>query len=201
MKQLSAIIIIAGMISAAGYFAYQAVKAPAEPPVAGSSVSVFAGAASAPEPKSGVAETAEKEPAARSAPEGALEYRNELYGFSLFYPAELLVTEHSEGGDAATVTFQNVETAQGFQIFIVPYGEAQVSEQRFKMDVPSGVRKNLTETAVDGAVGAAFESFNAELGETSEIWFIRNGFLYEVTTLKPLDQWLKEIMQSWKWEK
>ena len=126
------------------------------------------------------------------------EYRNAQYGFSLQYPNELTVSTVDEGGGASTITFQNVETAKGFQIFIVPYKEMQVSEERFKRDVPSGVRESLSDITVDGATAAAFYSTNASLGATREVWVVHNGFLYEATTLKSLDKWFEEIMQTWK---
>lgn len=135
---------------------------------------------------------------ARAAPEGSREYRSTAYHFSLLYPKELKVTEHAEGGGAMTVTFQDINTVQGFQIFVVPYTESQVSETRFKMDEPSGVRKDVTNITIDGAVAAAFSSTNSALGETREFWFIHNGYLYEVTTLKPLDAWLGAILATWK---
>lgn len=135
---------------------------------------------------------------ARLPPAGTKEYRSAAYRFSLFYPSELSVKERAEGGGATTVTFQNIEKAEGFQIFIVPYGEPQVSAKRFKQDVPSGVRESLTPITVDGATGAAFFSENAALGATREVWFTHGGFLYEVTTLAPLDAWLAVIMRTWK---
>lgn len=134
----------------------------------------------------------------RAAPAGMREYRNAAYHFSLLYPHELSVAEHPEGGGATTITFQNVEKAEGFQIFIVPYSEAQVSEERFKQDEPSGVRESLTSVVVDGATGAAFYSANPALGATREVWFVRGGFLYEATTLKPLEAWFRDIIQTWK---
>jgi len=39
---------------------------------------------------------------------------------------------------------------------------------------------------------------NLIMGDTQEVWFIKNGFLYEVTTYKELDQWLAGIMKTWK---
>ena len=134
----------------------------------------------------------------RAVPEGMREYKSAAYRFSLFYPQELSVSEYAEGGGATTVTFQNIEKAQGFQIFVTPYEGTQVSAQRFKQDVPSGVRESLTPVKVDGATGAAFVSKNAALGATREVWFTHGGFLYEVTTLAPLDAWLDGIMQSWR---
>ena len=35
-------------------------------------------------------------------------------------------------------------------------------------------------------------------GDWREVWFIRRGFLYEVTTYKELDSWLADIMRTWK---
>ena len=36
------------------------------------------------------------------------------------------------------------------------------------------------------------------MGDTREVWFINNGFLYEVATYKNLDAWLAELMSNWK---
>ena len=135
---------------------------------------------------------------ARQVPEGWKEYRNITYRFSLLYPEWLAVNEYPEGGGATTITFQNVERGEGFQLFILPYSSRQVSEERFKKDVPSGVRLGLTDTSVDGATGAAFYSESATLGETREVWFIHGGFLFEATVLKPLEGWFDGIIQTWE---
>jgi hypothetical protein len=44
----------------------------------------------------------------------------------------------------------------------------------------------------------AFYGSNSAMGDTREIWFIRGGFLYEVTTYKELDTWLATIMLTWQ---
>ena len=97
-----------------------------------------------------------------------------------------------------TVTFQNEKEVKGFQLFIVPYAESQVSEARFKQDEPSGVRTNVRTITLDGATGASFNSIDVALKETHEIWFVHAGYLYEVTTFKSFDTWLAAIMQTWK---
>ena len=134
----------------------------------------------------------------RYAPDGWQEYQNTAYNFSLFYPQELVTKEYLEENNAATITFQNAEKGIGFQIFIVPYSEQQISEDRFKKDIPSGVRTNLSDIMVDGATGVAFYSRDYFLGDTREAWFIRSGFLYEVTTLRSFESTLLDILQSWK---
>lgn len=138
-------------------------------------------------------------PAERIAPQGFKEYHNLTYHFSLFYPETLVMKEYKEVGTALTVTFQATDGSnQGFQIFVVPYGEKTISAARLKQDIPSGVVEEQTQIVLDGKPATMFYSKNAILGETREVWFINHGFLYEVTTYKALDTWLAEVMQTWK---
>src|SRR5579872_75735 len=101
----------------------------------------------------------------RMPPAGYTEYCSGAYKFSLFYPKDLSVTVNGEGG-AETLVFQDTATVQGFQIFIVPYSGSQVSEERFKADEPSGVRRDVTYGLVNGASAAAFYSSDPRLGDT-----------------------------------
>ena len=134
----------------------------------------------------------------RVVPAGMLEYRSTQYNFSLLYPQELMVNEFPGSDGVITITFQNIKKKEGFQLFIAPYSESQVSDARFKQDEPSGVRELETNITIDGVTGAEFYSIDASLGATREVWFIHNGFLYEITTLKPLDSWLANILQTWE---
>ncbi len=133
----------------------------------------------------------------RVAPQGKKEYYNERYRFSFFYPSNLTAKEYDEGGGAMTFIFQDAEAAQGLQIFVVPYSAPQVSAERFKQDVPSGVRQGAQDVDIDGATATSFYSTNTALGETAEVWFIHDGYLFEVTTLKPLAPWFAQIMVTW----
>lgn len=135
----------------------------------------------------------------RKAPTGYREYRNEQYRFAFFAPQDLSTQAYDEGGGAATYTFQNVQTAQGFQIFAVPYGGTQVSQERFRKDVPSGVMRAPQDVSIDGATATAFFSADSLLGDTAEVWFIHGGYLFEVTAPKSEAAWLSEIMATWKW--
>ena len=125
-------------------------------------------------------------------------YKSDRYQFSLYYPDDLIVTETDEGGGARTISFENEKTMHAFQVYVMPYAGKQVSTQRFKQDIPSGVMKNPIALTIDGATATMFESYDEFIGELREVWFIRNGYLYEVTTPKVLDQWLGEIMLTWR---
>ena len=137
-------------------------------------------------------------PPARIPPEGFKEYKSPTYHFSLFYPGTLSVGEYKESGNGMTVAFQDTEGEKGFQIFVFPYADTQITEERFKMDVPSRVRKEPVDVMIDNVRATAFWSTNDLLGETREVWFISQGFLYEVTTYRNLDGWLSNVMKSWR---
>lgn len=126
------------------------------------------------------------------------EYRNEGLKFAFLYPTEMKVEETNEGGGAKTIVFEDPTNLWGFQIFIVPYKENKISEEQFKRDVPSGVRNDLKEFQVDGVTANAFHSEDALLGETSEVWFVYDGYLYEMTTLKSQETLLEDVIGNWE---
>lgn len=82
-------------------------------------------------------------------------------------------------------------------MYSVRYAAEAIDDARFKLDQPSGVFKEPKGVTIDGAQGTMFFGYNKTMGDTREIWFIRDGFLYEVTTYKELDDWISSIMQTW----
>lgn len=132
----------------------------------------------------------------RVVPPGFKEYRNQLYHVSLLIPQGAIVSERKEAGTAMTAVFTD-EEGRSFQIFIVPYGEKQVTRERFMMDVPSGVMASSTITTLSGVKANVFYSKHAAIGDTYEIWTIHHGFLYEITTYKEYDSWLNQMVQTW----
>ncbi len=124
-------------------------------------------------------------------------YTNQFYGFSISYPIELTQKEFDEGNDALTVVFQKPGEEYGFQIFAVPFTGEQITQERIQSDLNGQPLRNPLEVILPGNIRAIhFESESATLGDTSEVWFIHNGFLYEFTTYKPLDSMLAEVMQT-----
>ncbi len=125
-------------------------------------------------------------------------YKNSTHHFSLLYPKNLSVREYDEGGGSLTVTFTDTATGESFQIYVTPYSQKQITKDQFLTDEPSGVYEKPTDVLVDGTRATMFYSKNAIMGDVREVWFIRGGYLYEVTTYKELDEWLGHIMQTWK---
>ena len=131
-------------------------------------------------------------------PAGYKEYRNKHYGFSVYYPAEIPPQELPDRDDQLTVLFQGAAGEPGFEIYVAPTKDTAITPERFKLDQPSGVMKERHDTMIDGVPATAFVGFNAAVGKTSEVWFIHNGYLFEVATYKELDSWLSDIMQTWR---
>lgn len=110
--------------------------------------------------------------------DGSMRYQNAYYRFSLNYPSDLSINEYAEDGGGRTITFENASSTKGFQIYILPYNEKQISPERFKLDEPSGIRKQPIDVIIDGIRATAFFGENAVMGETREVWFIiRNHYL------------------------
>jgi hypothetical protein len=81
--------------------------------------------------------------------------------------------------------------------FVVPYDKPEITRERFLTDDPSGVMDDAQETVVDGTPAKSFFGYNDQMGATREVWFIKNGFLYEVTIYKPLAPWLTDLLPTW----
>ena len=131
-------------------------------------------------------------------PEGYKEYVNGDYHFSIYYPGDIPPQEWHDRAFALTVEFQKEAGDPGFQIYVAPIAGSTITEERFRTDEPSGVRKDEKEASVDGAPGIAFHGFDPRIGQTYEVWFIKDNLLYEVVTYKQLEPWLNDILSTWR---
>lgn len=130
-------------------------------------------------------------------------YKNPHYGFSIQYPIDFVEAEYPEGADALTVVFQKTgEDQQGFQVFVIPYPDAQISQERIKADLKGAPMKNVAEIVLPGNIRAVhFNSVAPVIGDSSEVWFIHNGYLFEVTTYAALDTWLAGVLGTLQFTK
>ena len=128
-----------------------------------------------------------------------VEYTDDVFHFTASYPAGYIVRVYAEDEDGArTITFESPDDEHAYQIFVVPYAESAITPEQFLTDDPSGVMIDPKEMMVDGVPAKSFFGYNDQMGDTWEVWFIHDGFLFEVTTYKPLDAWLTSILQTWK---
>jgi hypothetical protein len=134
----------------------------------------------------------------RVPPAGYVEYRNTHYSFSFFSPIGTAVQDTNLGQDTHIFTLEeDANTGQGLQVFVVPYTHYSITEERFKKDMPSGVRKEVAPISVDGSTAVSFKGFNDRLGDTYEVWVIRGGYLYEISTLYQNKEWLTAFLKDW----
>jgi len=127
-------------------------------------------------------------------------YIDSQYGFLFQYPKGFTVTKFSETEDSNTILIQKKETNQGFQIFISSFDEpGPLTKERILKDLPDLVIKNPEQRVLkNGAVALIFFSEESSIGETREIWFINNGFLYQVSTRKELDNLTAQMFKTWE---
>lgn len=135
----------------------------------------------------------------RDVPPGFVEYARQNYHFSILLPETVTIKEQGGTGDEPLMlVVQDPSSGYGFQIYAFPYNLPTITQERFKIDEPSGVVKNQKDVRVAGAKGTMFESTAPVVGALREIWFINNGIMYEVTTALKFDDWIRPIMGTWQ---
>lgn len=129
-------------------------------------------------------------------------YTDSQYNFSFQYPKDFTATKFKEGEDGDTILIQQKGGEGGFQIFIAPFDEeGPLTKERILQDLPDIVIKNAENRVLKNGIPALiFFSEEASLGETREIWFINNGYLYQVTATKEIDSLVAQIIATWKFK-
>jgi hypothetical protein len=126
-------------------------------------------------------------------------FTDTVHHFTLRYPTGDDVHVYVDSDVARTFTFESAENPpQSFQIFVQPYEESSITAAQFRTDDPSGVMEDVSTTTIDGVPAKTFIGYNDQMGSTSEASFIHGGILYEVTTYQISADWLKEILQTWR---
>lgn len=131
------------------------------------------------------------------------QFSHPRYGFSVVVPKDLEAVRVDEGEGTETIVFIPVaeDAAAVMQIFVTPYLPHEITSERLAKDVPGGEIKDVTEVMI--GVGSdiravRFSSQHPGLGETREVWFLRNGYLFEVTTRIENDAWLATVLKTWQ---
>ena len=131
---------------------------------------------------------------------GQAVYRNDKRSFSLGYPKELSVQEIDEGYGSETVLFTKPGQQTGFQLFITPYNDTVITEERIRTDV-QGPTTDFLEVVIGENIRAArFKSTTPSIGEATEVWFIRSGYLYEFTTYAAEDEVLAKVLSTLRFD-
>ena len=131
------------------------------------------------------------------------EYVSPDYGFSFKYPKGFNATELDDDS-GHTVLVQNAEEKKGFQVYITPFDEAEpLTAARILQYLPPSEVIDPKDVLIgEGkAINAViFLSTNPSFGKTREVWFIREGFLYQVTTYEGQDNLIGPILETFRFE-
>jgi len=129
-------------------------------------------------------------------------YTDSQYKFSFEYPKNFTATKFQEGEEGDTILVQEKESKKSFQIFISPFDEpGPLTKERVKQDLPDLIINNPEQRVLkNGAVALVFFSEEESLGETREIWFVHNGYLYQISTYKELDSLVAKIISTWRFQ-
>ncbi len=127
------------------------------------------------------------------------------YGFSLNFPSDMTASNFIEGG-GEQIQFQG-RNGEWFQIYITPWDEPEdITVDRIKQDIPDIVIQEPQRVVIGprqkegiGPNALIFFSKDSGLGDTREVWFIQNGYLYQITTYKRLDNMLAEILATFQY--
>ena len=128
------------------------------------------------------------------------------YGFSLDHPASWRhsnVQDDEYGGEV--FLFEGPGAGEGFQIFLSPFDEPLdvLTPERIREDVPAIAIEN-PQVVVVGQGGQfralIFFSNDESLGRTREVWFIHEGYLYQLTVPAGRDAEIARVMGTWEFE-
>jgi len=128
-------------------------------------------------------------------------YENYDIDFGFLYPKNFEINEIDEDV-GFTVLAQNPGKREGFQIFIIPFDEpGPITSERVKKDLPDEKIEN-PQTALIGPdkkiEALIFFSEKEGIGKTREVWFVQNGYLFQVTTYADLDNFIASVMGTWR---
>lgn len=132
------------------------------------------------------------------------EYKNQALRFSFRFPPNLKVTNFVNEENQKVILAQDTSKGQGFQVTISEFDEGNIdlTEDRIKQDIPDLVIKESQPVLLGSrGKGIAFLSNNDQFnGNSREVWFVYNGYLYQISTYAHLDPLIKAVLATWKFE-
>jgi hypothetical protein len=133
-------------------------------------------------------------------PDGFTRYENAAYHFALAYPSDLTPKEFDEGKGAETITFTGTTPADGFQIFITPYGDTQITSSRIALDTrntASGIQQKTFTGGESQQISAlTFSSKDPHGQPMQEVWFLHGHYLYEISTYEGTEEWFTQMLST-----
>lgn len=130
-------------------------------------------------------------------------YAHPSLPFAFAYPKELTPVAFQDG-EAEIVLLGGKKSGTEVQIVIRAFDESgPLTVER--------IQRDASEMAIDEPqnvlIGSAripallfWSNDGASVGKTRELWFIQDGYLYQVTASREMDETLAKIMETWRSE-
>jgi hypothetical protein len=135
-----------------------------------------------------------------SAPKLAKSYTNDTHHFSLMMPADFAASILPASDDVGEmVILQNAE-ADGVQIIITPWDEGvdALTPERIANDT-GHTPTDAQPIEIPNGAGLSFHSDNDAFdGAASDIWFVHEGTLFQLTTYARLEPLLHAVFATWR---
>jgi hypothetical protein len=127
-------------------------------------------------------------------------YRHPSLKFRFNFPQTMKVGSFEDAG-GQTVLVQDAGNKLGMQIYISDFDEdTALTEERIKRDIPDMVVNQPVSVVLGGTKGVSFFSQSESLGQTYEVWLVRNKKLYQISAYAFQKQLVDRILGTWKWE-
>lgn len=130
-------------------------------------------------------------------PENVTIYQNTKYGFTFNYPNNYRIGSFAEG-EGDVVLLQDANAKTGLQITISPFDENinRLSEARIRQDLPDLDMQNVDQIMLGDLPAIFFTSSDSSFGNSVEVWFIKNGNLYQMSTYSYQLPLLEQVAKS-----
>lgn len=130
-------------------------------------------------------------------------YTHNSPAFSFEYPQEYAPSFiREETGDSIVVSHGG-DSLAGFQIFVTPFDESisELTPNRIQNDIPDIVMKS-PETIVlpSGIKALSFVSRHESLGDTFEVWFVKDGYAYQFSSTREGVEGLDKALATIEWK-
>lgn len=127
---------------------------------------------------------------------GAKLYENAQYHIAFEYPEGLAIVETHEEGRSFTVLTQDADASKYLKIRIIAFSGAQIPLSQVLLDAGQPLDQPQEVVLANGVRALIFLSENPQGKQERNVWFIRDGFLYEASAPSGLDAWLSEMLST-----
>ncbi len=130
-------------------------------------------------------------------------YTDATHYFSFQYPKDFTIANVTDDV-GESIVIRNVAQKVGFQVYIRAFDEAlsAITPNRIEADIPNlKISSPQSVTVGQGIEGLAFISTDSSKVSLREVWFVRGGFLYQISAPIATEALLHDVLLTWKFTK